>query len=95
MLDKGFIRPSVSPWGAPMFLLEISGSTRLCIDYRELNKIDLRSGYHQLKIKADDVSKTALWNRYGHYEFLVLRFGHTNVPAAFMYLMNRVFKPFC
>ncbi|KAH0689164.1 hypothetical protein KY289_016522 [Solanum tuberosum] len=104
LLDKGFILPSVSPWGIlVLFVSKKDSSLRMCIDYRQLKKlqgascfstIDLRLGYHQLRVTECDIPKTAFRTRYGHYEFLVMSFGLTNAPAAFMDLMNRVFKPY-
>ncbi|GJS13323.1 putative reverse transcriptase domain-containing protein [Tanacetum coccineum] len=97
LIDRGFIRPSTSPWGAPvLFVKKKDGSFRMCIDYRSsVNlKIDLRSGYHQLRVKEEDIPKTAFRTRYRHYEFQVMPFGLTNAPAVFMDLMNRVCKPY-
>ncbi|GJT24382.1 putative reverse transcriptase domain-containing protein [Tanacetum coccineum] len=122
LFDKGFIRPNSSPWGASvLFVKKNDESFRICIDYRELNKltvknryplpriddlfdqlqgssvyskIDLRSGYHQLRVREEDIPKTAFRTCYGHYEFQVMPFGLTNAPAVFMDLMNRVCKPY-
>ena len=122
LLGKGFIRPSTSPWGAPVLFAKKKDETlRLCIDYRQLNrvtiknryplpriddlfdqlrgaqvysKIDLRTGYHQLRVREADILKTAFRTWYGHFEFTVMPFGLMNAPATFMGLKNRVFQPY-
>ncbi|KAL4366532.1 hypothetical protein GQ457_05G020900 [Hibiscus cannabinus] len=120
--SKGFIRPITSPRGAPvLFVKKKDGSMRLCIDYRQLNrvtiknkyplpriedmfdqlrdaflfsKIDLRSGYFQMRVKDADVLKTAFRTLYGHFEFLDMPFGLTNAHATFIDLTNILFKPY-
>ncbi|GJZ63211.1 putative reverse transcriptase domain-containing protein [Tanacetum coccineum] len=95
--DRGFIRPSSSRWGAPVLLVKKKdGSFRMCIDYRSrvYSKIDLRYGYHQLRVREEDIPKTAFRTHYSHYEFQVMPFGLTNAPAVFMDLMNQVCKPY-
>jgi hypothetical protein len=120
LLTDGFIRPSRSPWGAPMFLVDKpDGGKRMVIDYRALNaqtirnryplprvdelfdqlqgaayfsKIDLRTGYWQIRVAAEDVPKTAFTSRHGHFEWLVMPMGLTNAPAEFMRLMEDTFR---
>jgi hypothetical protein len=121
LLEKGFIRPSSSPWGCPAIFVKKKDQTLwMCVDYRPINevtiknkyplpqiailfdqltrarvfsKIDLRSGYHQIRIRPNDKPKTAFTTRYGLFEYLVMSFGLTNAPGHFTYLMNSVFMP--
>nr|CAH67940.1 H0211F06-OSIGBa0153M17.12 [Oryza sativa] len=122
LLQKGYIRPSTSPRGAPVIFVEKKDHTqRMCVDYRALDevtiknkyplpriddlfdqlegatvfsKIDLRSGYHQLRIREEDIPKTAFTTRYGLFECTVMSFGLTNAPTFFMNLMNKVFMEY-
>ena len=122
LVDKGFIRPSTSPWGAPVLFAKKKDKTlRLCIDYRQLNKvtiknryplprnndlfdylrgarvytkIDLRTSYHQPRVRETDIPKTTFRTRYGHFEFTVMPIGLTNAPTTFMDLMHRIFQPY-
>jgi hypothetical protein len=121
LLDKGYIRTNISPWGySALFVEKKDKELCLFVDYRWLNavtikkkyplphidilfdqlvgaqvfsKIDLRFGYHQIKIRVKDIPKTAFTTKYGLFEYLVMSFGLMNALTHFMYLMNSVSMP--
>jgi len=103
LLEKQFIRPSVSPWGTPVLLVKKKdGSMSLCVDYRQLNNVTIKNRYPLPRIDdlmdqlvgAEVFSKIAFRTRYGHHEYSVMPFGVTNAPGVFMEYMNRIFHPY-